>query len=204
MNGVMRKIVVLIGVLSLLTIPLVASADDGTEEAPPPSGDSQLVYYYDGFFQLFYGFFAPDGDPEACTPSETVVDEGTAPDPETVAGDGEPIPAPADECSQLLIESSNGEVNHGSFLSSFVKAFKAASEGDTPFGHYVREFAQSDLGKTDKADKAEKPDKAEKGSDDGEDADVGDDDDADSGKPDKTANGNKGNSNGHGKGKKGD
>ena len=130
MNGVMRKIVVLIGVLSLLTIPLVASADDGTEEAPPPSDDSQLVYYYDGFFQLFYGFFAPDGDSEACTPSETVVDEGTAPDPETVAGDGEPTPVPADECSELLIESSNGEVNHGSFLSSFVKAFKAAFEGD--------------------------------------------------------------------------
>ncbi len=206
MNGAMRKIVILVGSLSLLALPLVASADEGGgEEDPAPPDDSQLVYHYDSNVLLF-GFFSPETDPEACTPAESAVDgaadgsEGTTDDggAATDGAVGEATPVLSEGCSSLTIEGSVGKVNHGSFLSLFSRDFKASFEGDTPFGHYVREFAKSYLGKTDKVGKAEK---ADKGSDD-EDGSETDGDDGGSGKPDKTPNGNNGN--GHGKGKKGD
>ena len=191
MSGAMRKIVVLIGSLSLLALPLVASADEG-EEDPAPPDDSQLVYHYDSNAQvLLFGFFSPETDPKACSPVEPVT-EGTT------ADDGETATELLECTDSLTIEGSVGKVNHGSFLSLFTKDFKTSFEGDTPFGHYVREFAKSHLGKTDKSGKAEK---ADKGSDD-EDGSETDDDDGGPGKPDKTPNGNNGN--GHGKGNKGD
>ena len=205
MSGAMRKIVILIGSLSLLALPLVASADEGDENPTPPD-DSQLVYHYDNNVLLF-GFF-PDGtNADVCTPAESAVDGaadgggGTTDDGGTTADDGETATELSECTDSLTIEGSVGKANHGSFLSLFTKAFKAAFEGDTPFGHYVRQFAKSDLGKTDKADKSDKAEKADKGSDDGDGSET-DGDDGGSGKPDKTPKGNHGN--GHGKGKKGD
>jgi len=205
MSGAMRKIVVLIGSLSLLALPLVASADEG-EEDPAPPDDSQLVYHYDSNAQvLLFGFFSPETDPKACSPVEPVTegtsdDGGSTDDGGATTDDavGEATPVLPEGCTELAIDGSLGKVNHGSFLSLFTKEFKASFEGDTPFGHYVREFAKSHLGKTDKSGKAEK---ADKGSDD-EDGSETDDDDGGPGKPDKTSNGNNGN--GHGKGNKGD
>jgi hypothetical protein len=194
MNGAMRKIVILIGSLSLLALPLVASAEE-SEEDSAPADDSQLVYHYDSNAHLLlYGFFAPGTDPETCTPAAPVTEETTddggvvdaATDAEST-GDDSPV------CEELLFEGFGAKLNHGSFLSSFVRAFKAGFESDRPFGQYVREFAKSDLGKT------EKTEKAEKGSDDGEAVETDDEDG--SGKPDKAPKTNNGN--GHGKGKKG-
>ena len=152
MSGAMRKIVILIGSFSLLALPLVASADEG-EEDPAPPDDSQLVYHYDSNAQvLLFGFFSPETDPEACTPVEPVT-EGITDDGGTTADDGETATELSECTDSLTIEGSLGKVNHGSFLSLFTKEFKAAFDGDTPFGHYVREFAKSDLGKTDKSAK---------------------------------------------------
>jgi hypothetical protein len=194
MNGAMRRIVVLIGSLSLVALPLVAAADEGegTEEESAPTEESQLVYDYDVISRLLlFGFFAPDSE-ETCTPAEPADPAETSGDGEATATDGD---ATADlECLSLEIESSGDEVNHGSFLSMLVKAIKAGFdgefEGDKPLGQYVREFAKSDLGKPDTADKADK------GSDDDEGVESDDDDGPGSDKGSKA-------NNGKGKGKKG-
>ena len=189
MDGAVRKIVTLVGSLSLVALPLTASADEGSAGDPAPTDDLQLVYYYESTLQsLLYGFFAPDADPDACTPVDTTDADGETPaaEGETTAVGGETTVG-SSECEVLPIEGSGDEVNHGSFLSAFIKAVKASFEGDTPFGHYVREFAQSDLGKSEKSEKSEK------GSDDAEDADGDDGPGSDKGN----------NGNAHGKGKKG-
>ncbi|MEX0946065.1 MAG: hypothetical protein WD064_01720 [Acidimicrobiia bacterium] len=63
--------------------------------------------------------------------------------------DGEPTDDTEGECSLTAtnVEGPNGQVNHGSVVSSFVHALKAL--GITGAGCYVRLLAQSDYGKGD-------------------------------------------------------
>jgi len=144
-----RTIVVLIGVLSLLSLPLVAIADESIESGDPGSvpADEPLVgYVYDSMFHvLVYGFNDPaPADPLDCTPIDPVTfeidDEGQV---TVIGGD---LPA---GCSALSVEGPNGQVNHGTFVSALAHAIRSGFDDDTPFGHYLREFAKSDLGKGD-------------------------------------------------------
>jgi hypothetical protein len=63
--------------------------------------------------------------------------------------DGEPTDDTLGECSLTAtnVEGPNGQVNHGSVVSSFVHGLKAL--GITSAGCYVRLMAQSDYGKGD-------------------------------------------------------
>ncbi|MCJ7782073.1 MAG: hypothetical protein MUQ27_14745 [Acidimicrobiia bacterium] len=149
MTGKKRAIVALIGVLSLLAVPMVAVADEG--EGSGGSGSEQagttlIEYVYNTVLHvLVYGFNDPEApDPLNCTLPKGVTveidDEGQ------VVVSGGDLP---EGCSALNAEGPNGQVNHGTFVSALVHAIRANFDGDTPFGHYLRGFARSDLGKGD-------------------------------------------------------
>ncbi len=150
MNGTLRRILVLLGALSLLALSLPATADDGTEGDPAPWDDPQFVY--DSWFHvLIYGFESPDAsEPLDCSLPEGVTTVEIDPDGMvTVVSD--PVSDPPwelpEDCSALNAEGPNGQVNHGGFVSALVHTLKEGFEGDTPFGRYVRQIAGSDLGK---------------------------------------------------------
>jgi len=223
MSGGWRRFVVLLGVLSLLAVPLTAVADEGVgddgteEESSAPTDDSQLIHFYEDFFHLFiFGFQDPDADPADepldCTllgdvdnPPVTVDAEGLV----TIADGALP-----EGCTALNVEGPNGQVNHGSFVSAAVHAMKAAFEdfdGDLPFGQYIRQFAQGEFGKGEdqvkvsdgdddgdvfgstESDKGPKPKKS--------DGDDDDDDDDEFGSTESDNEPNSGNGRGRGKGK---
>ena len=145
MNGTLRRILILVGSLSLLSLPLAAAADEGNGNGDP-ADDPQLVYQYDSFVHvLIYGFDYADAEPPLdCTLPDGVTVELDPDGLVTVVGGDLP-----EGCSALNVEGPNGQVNHGTFVSAFVHALKAGFEGDMPFGRYVRQFAKSDLGKGD-------------------------------------------------------
>jgi len=165
MRGKKRAIVVLIGVLSLLALPMAAVAEESGESGELGSawdGETLVEYVYDTLLHvLVYGFNDPEAlEPLDCTLPEDVTveidDEG-----QIVVIGGE-LP---EGCSVLNVEGPNGQVNHGTFMSALVHAVRATFDGDTPFGHFIRGFAKSDLGKGDDhvkgPDGTEEPEPAE-------------------------------------------
>ena len=151
MSAKLRRILILLGALSLLALPFPATAGEG--EGSDPADDPPLVYQYDSFVHvLIYGFDeTSDPDPPLnCDLPEGVTVEIDFDGVITLTGP----PAPAEpfvlppECKTLNVEGPNGQVNHGTFVSAFVHELKAGFEGfggDMPFGRYVRQFAKSDF-----------------------------------------------------------
>ena len=149
MSGMKRAVLVVISVMSLMVLPLVAAADEGEDPATTGSvqGSETLIeYVYHTVLKvLVFGF----DDPEAVEPIDCELPEGAAIE---IGEDGqiEVIGGELPEgCSAVSIEGPAGQVNHGTFMSSLVHAIRATFDGDSPFGHYVRSFARSGLGKGD-------------------------------------------------------
>ena len=72
----------------------------------------------------------------------------------------------AENCMAVLIEGPNGQVNHGTFVSSMVHALKVDYDKDThgPFGQRVKEFAHDKkIGKGDLQVKVENGDDGDEG-----------------------------------------
>ena len=70
------------------------------------------------------------------------------------AVDAEEEPLTISECNIIDATGPNGQINHGSVVSSFVHALKA-SDYDGKIGHLVRQIAKSDFGKGEKEADAE-------------------------------------------------
>lgn len=69
-------------------------------------------------------------------------------DVEPVEGEVAELPQLPDGCYGVDIAGPNGQINHGTIMSAFVRSLKGA-DFDGPRGHAVRELAHSDLGKGD-------------------------------------------------------
>jgi len=84
--------------------------------------------------------------PQECLPPEDSIDE-TAIETATTQPDGETeLP---EGCLVVDASGPNGQINHGTVVSSVVHALKEIRDQlDGPFGQYVREFARSDLGRS--------------------------------------------------------
>lgn len=80
--------------------------------------------------------------------------------------------APLDGCEAISVEGPNGQVNHGTVVSSVVKALKEM-DLDIPLGQALKQIAKSDLGKGDQQVKVDKDE-------DSEEAELDDDSDDDS------------------------
>lgn len=107
--------------------------------------------------------FSVDGD---CTLTDemdvtfTVEEDGTvtfeAAESVPVEGEDPPVVEEGDElfadCQMIVAEGPNGQVNHGTIVSSLVHALKElrdSGELDVPLGQALRDVAKSDLGKGD-------------------------------------------------------
>ncbi len=147
MNGTLRRILVLLGALSLLALSLPATAGEGGGGDSAPWDDPQFAY--DSWFHmLIYGFDAPE--PPECSWPEGVTAVEIVSDRVVIVVSDPPIVPPWEllpECSVLNAEGPNGQVNHGSFVSALVHALKEGFAGNTPFGRYVGQIAGSELGK---------------------------------------------------------
>ncbi len=144
MSAKLRRILILLGALSLLALPLPATAGEG--EGSDPADDPPLVYQYDSFVHVLIHGFDETSDPDPPLDCDLPEEVTVEIDPEglvTVLGGELP-----EGCSALNVEGPNGQVNHGTFISAFVHELKAGFEGfggDMPFGRYVRQFAKSDF-----------------------------------------------------------
>ena len=69
-------------------------------------------------------------------------------DVEPVEGEVTELPKLPDGCFVVDITGPNGQINHGTIMSAFVRSLKG-TDFDGPRGQAVRELAHSDLGKGD-------------------------------------------------------
>jgi hypothetical protein len=169
--------------LALFVVPAAASALIEDTEA-----EYELVTEYDAEAHVaLYGIFEVEEDPDPespCTFEDGWLPEGGSAelddDGEVVFvdenGDELTVTVPPD-CTPVLIEGPNGQVNHGQWVSNMVHAVKAAHVKDDhgPFGQWVKGLAQFDGVENEKADGddgalkiAELDDDDDEGKDDGD------------------------------------
>lgn len=147
------------GVMALVAMLVLGSmgaalADEATEpesaKEPPAPGSESPEYDWAGDLLAFV-FYWGLGEGEDPPPCET-------PEPDPGGSIFFPAGDPADdpvECVALNVEGPNGQVNHGSMVSSFVHWLKGdeaklkLSEElqDMPKGQLVKRFAHEDFGK---------------------------------------------------------
>ncbi len=192
-------------VMALFVLPAAANAMLGDT---PAEDDLELDYGYDEVnHQVFYRIFdaSEEPDPDA---GDCFLAEGWSVEEDPDGGfiyldeNGDEVAdfALNDGCIPVDIEGPNGQVNHGTFVSSMVHELKEEYDKDTmgPFGQWVKEFAHDDkIGKGDLKVYADGDDV------DGDDIDDGDDAASTSSfdkseKPEKSEKSNNGKGNGKG------
>ncbi len=160
--GVLALVVLM--VLGTMSSALAAEADPGEEEPAAEvvePGAELWTWAADMVaFVLYWGVGEPEGDEEAAAAAAEEFCQGTfagltAPEGEGSVGDGEDGALVLVDC--LDVEGPNGQVNHGTFVSSFVhwlkgdgmEALAAALDGDLPKGkgQLVKMAAQHHFGK---------------------------------------------------------
>lgn len=135
--------------LTLGAPALAALSDEGEEEAPKaPSADefAPLSFWFDEETGLLVFGASPT---DATEPLDCMPEEGSI----TVGEDGTVEGEAPDGCHAIVIDGGENGVSHGDAVSQTVRALKELRDDlDAPFGHYVREIAQSDIGKPDHDD----------------------------------------------------
>lgn len=158
-----------------------ADADFVADESPAVveyeyvEDDGLLVYWLPGEED-------PDGEPVDC--AEALVDADPDEDAAPVEGEVAELPELPDGCYEVDITGPNGQINHGTIMSAFVRSLKGI-EFDGPRGQAVRVLAHSDLGKGDQQVKTGDDDIGDPSDDDESDEDESelDDDEKKNGPP---------------------
>lgn len=135
-----KRWIAIVGAAALMLTSSIALA--------APSPDTLLVSGYDSeTMAVLYGVIDLDENGETeCTDEDfqASADELLAADDESTASDVEPAGDGEADCSLESVDvSRDGEVNHGSVVSTFAKLLQGGN------GCLIRLFAQSDYGKSD-------------------------------------------------------
>lgn len=128
-----RRLTVVVAALAAMALAVPAIA--------APSADTMLTAGYDSTTMQGYFTVEPFVD-------EVPAEEGTAEPAEEESEDG--IDCTAEDAECFDVAGPNGQVNHGTIVSAFVRQFKELREdGYTGIGCLVRHIAQTDWGKGD-------------------------------------------------------
>lgn len=143
-----------------------ADADFVADESPAVV---EYEYVEDQGLLVYWlpGEEAPDDEPVDCAAALLDVDPDEDVDP--VEGEVAELPELPGGCYGVDVTGPNGQINHGTIMSAFVRSLKGI-DFEGPRGQAVRELAHSDLGKGDQKVKT---------GDDDEFGDPSDDDDND-------------------------
>ena len=156
-------------VLALFVLPAAAETllaeDTEAEEV-----EYELATEYDpGSHVAFYGIFEVDDDPDPEAPLPCVFEDGWIQDGEFAEldddgnlvfldSDGEEVDVLIpDDCTPVLIEGPNGQVNHGQYVSNMIHAVKGEHDKGMhgPFGQWVKGLAHFDGVENFKPDKGD-------------------------------------------------
>lgn len=146
-----RTILASATVAGLVAVPVAALA-----ESHP--ADADFGYAYNAETQELGFWFGPSDaevecvwtDPSADEPTTEATEEPTTEEPATEATEESEI-----ECMLVDVVGPNGQVNHGTVVSSFVHTLKDLEEligYDGPRGRIISQIARTDFGKGDVVD----------------------------------------------------
>jgi hypothetical protein len=135
------------GIATIASAEILVEADqsDSIVEFEFLEEQGLLVYWLSGDAPV------EDGEPVDCV---SFVDTGDDTDDPTADGTDEATDdamEPPDGCIVVDVTGPNGQINHGTVMSSVVHSIRDL-EYDGPRGHIVREFARSGVGKADVTD----------------------------------------------------
>ena len=124
-----------------------ADADFAPGEAPAVV---EYEYVEDQALLVYWlpGDKPSDGDPVDEPVGEPVDCAAALADVESVEGEATELPVLPDGCFVVDITGPNGQINHGTIMSAFVRSLKG-TDFEGPRGQAVRELAHFDLGKGD-------------------------------------------------------
>ncbi len=155
----MKKILsaaVVASVVMVGALPAFATSPDS--EDPITYYDTEehlLLFEVDGICTLTEGMDVKLGFDESGEPMFEVTPVDSLFEPVELV---EPVePSPTEGCMAISVEGPNGQVNHGTVVSSIVKALKEM-DLDGPLGQALKAYAKSGLGKGEMQVKASEDD----------------------------------------------